>query len=112
MDASDGLPTDADDPVLDVDDETDLGSVEVQTAALLLVDPCHLPVETVRRLLTPDERGIAPALLVGLIGDGTYDIVSTPGAVEVLDPYGDHGYPHHSIDEGQWRELTDPPLQQ
>lgn len=61
------------------DEELLLGSVHIQTASLLLVDPAHLPAGLVARLLTPDVGGRAPGMVLGLVGDGMYDVVSTPG---------------------------------
>lgn len=68
------------------DEELLLGSVQVQTASLLLVDPGHLPADVVARLLTPDADGHTPGMVLGLAGDGMYDVVSAPGVIGVVDP--------------------------
>lgn len=86
-------------------DEELLGSVQVDTASLLLVDPGHLPADVVARLLTPGADGRTPGIVLGLVGDGMYDVVSFPGGIEVADPYGAHGYPHEAISLKQWTDL-------
>ncbi|MEJ5945623.1 hypothetical protein WDZ17_10000 [Pseudokineococcus basanitobsidens] len=103
------MPQTDHDPDDGLDEEVPLGAVRVETAALLLVDPAHLPSDLVTRLLTPVGGGQAPGMVVALAGDGAYDVISTPDGLGIVDPYRAEGFPHESISASAWVRLTSPP---
>lgn len=54
------------------------GAVPVDSAAVLIVDPVHLPDDLRARLLAPNEHGvILAAEVVTPSGDGWFDVVSS-----------------------------------
>lgn len=70
------------------DEYSDLGRVLVDSGHILIVDPCHLPPELLRKLTTPNAYGVTVGTLVATpCGDGAYPVEGGPYGLAVVDPY-------------------------
>lgn len=78
---------------------TQASLVPVDSGLLLTVDPCHLPVEVLRALVTPDKDGVARGVITNAPGgDGWHE----PAGMDWAEDAPNDGQPTEITPE--WRE--------
>jgi hypothetical protein len=88
-------------------DVVECGSIPVDSGMILVVDPCNIPKDLLRKLTTPNEHGVTVAALVNTpAGDGWYPVVGEDGALLIVDPYGNL----HEETGGGWGPVDGPKM--
>lgn len=73
-----------------MDDFTIIGEVPVDAGMLLVVDPCHLPPDVLKQLVTPNKYGVTLAVMVKTpFGDGGYAVEASLSTLTIRDPWSD-----------------------
>lgn len=61
-------------------------NIDVETGALLIIDPTHLPPELVANLIGHDDENNPKGIIVPLDTDGTYTVnLITPAGPIIID---------------------------